>query len=1015
MDQNEEHLRDNLERKKKQIIEYINSKVSALRAKGISVNNSEIDMYIKRFQDSSFDISSIKKELDNIFKEENFKDNKQSIYDNGSLIPDSNNVLIGCSWNYQLVDFFDFYVELNQNTDISDDERYRLFNEKRDKYLKEHSAIYSDMNKLTYLEFERIYLNLKKNYSYITPSEEFKMCNIIDGDAQIFDENGHLNDGIYNLEKLNSIHQFAYNNNLEVRASLSLVDKYISNNLKKEILDVFYNDPNKARGMLIEFLESYFKMLGSNYNCLEWDIVSDVIYKDDDLESDNGILAKCFLRDILGDDYFIEILKIAKDNIPRNVRVGYTEGNEEDSITRERIIEIINKIKEYELENDILLLDFIGISGHYNDKLSDGEIERIYKDFASLGKDIELCDFCVLQLHDNDINQRRVFKSAMYFAAIYNVYFINLLGVDDKLIDDGYKGSSMFDDDGKPKDMFNDFLSLFGGNVNSIEYDLSLGNVISLMGKAVGAYMTYELIHLLNKLDDKNISYDEKMEALDEYKKFLLENSGSLNLGNCCLDDLDYDDLLKLISNLSNNLTTLSIRDFSKSFDESIKSSDIVSSNDYNMDADICNYIRKNDLSVDIGNLFGDDFRYPKNFDSCLESIYSREDRLLTQKEKNDVLVKMVRDYLSSITDELRKNDIRLDSVVVLNNILEEYGSFRWWSQNFGDDYYVTLFQIVNQELADDVRLSWNEDSIVEDDNRRDEFLSCVERVIQHDPFLISYIGSDIVIDGAFDVKKYDDFVSDINSFCKRMMDDYGTYIRFKISNLYVKNVNGTSMFNLVKHVLDSVASKYFVGVNIGNLLMFNSFSFIDGLGNKALHGYSHDTRELFDLLSYDMDYNMDGSILENNIIGILQRNHDKKLKGIISCNNSFPDTFVSNSTVATRSQDFLQIGDSARHIVKVTQNITSTFPKTISVIQEATSMGCMSPVEYLNVVPVLYEARVIKHNINSIENPLDKGKVLVRKINPGINNIGFSSYLTLTFIVIVFTIMFVLCLLYYM
>lgn len=930
------------------------------------------------------------------------------IEDNNSLIPDNSKIIMGCSCNYQLVDLFNIYNEINKSTNTNIDECCKLFNERRDNYFRNHDTIYNDINNITYLEVEKVYLNLKSRYSFITIKEEFKMDNIIRNDIKIFD-NGKLNEDIYDFRNIDSIYKFAQENNFCIKVYFGFSDNDISNNLRQEVLDIFYDDTNKARHMLINFLENYFKILGNKYQCLEWSILSDIIYKGDDLELDNTILKESFFRNILGDDYFIDILQIARKSLPNNTRIGYTEGNEYDIVTRTRIIEIINKIKDFELNNNITLLDFVGISGYYNDKMSSNDIENIYKDFASLGKDINILELNVLNLQDN---QKSVFKNILNLAYIYNIYSINMLGANDKVVCDKYKGSTMVDENCIEKDFFNDFLYLFVNNANYIK-EMPIGNVISMIGKSIGAYMSYELIHLFNKLSNKLISYDEKMAALDDYKKYITDNGNKFNLGDCDLTGLDYNDILVLMDDISNNITLLSINNIVKSFDESIDCNNFTINDNFNIDDDTSEYINNNKISVEISNLFCNDFKYPKNFDSYLENIYNKENRLLNQKEKNDILRDLVSNYLSSITSNLNSKNIKLESVIVLNNILNEHGSTRWWSENFGDDYYVTLFQIVNKQLTDNVQLAWVEDKLIEDKNKRDDFLSYIERIVKHDPFLISYIGSDIIIDNDFDMDKYDDFISEINNFCKHMMDNYGADIKFKVSNLSFECINNSNKLSIVKHILDSISTQYFVGSNIGNLLIFNSFSFIDGLGNKLLQEYDSYTRKIFDLLNYNMDYNMNGSILENNIIGILQQYHDKQMKAIVSCNNSYSETFVCNNNDSNKSQDFLQIESSVKHIAEVTKNITSTFPKTISIIQEATSMGCTSPIEYLNVVPLLYNARVVKNNINSIKNPLtDKDKLLFRKSN--INNIGFSSYLTLTFIIVFFIIVFILCLLYY-
>lgn len=981
--------------KKKKVSQYINNKAFILRNKGINISAQRVDSYIKQFINDPDDFDIVKGKIDDVFNDE-----FNSIYDNGdshSFIPDNSNSIIGGDWNYQLVDVVNIYDDVN-NMDILENEKKNLFNDKISKYFESNLPIYDGMKNIDYDELANLSKNLRENYSFITPSKEFKMNSIIDKHTDIFDSNGKLNNIIYDFSKFDSLYLFARKNNLSIKSGV-LLDENISDNLKKSILDVFRNDPNKARSMLTQFFSNYFSTIGKKYNLIEWDILS----VDDDF-----FLNGNFLRDVLGDDYYIEILKIARDNLGGDSKNGIILRNEDNIKKREKMVNLINKIRDYEKKNNIILIDFIGLSGRYNDKLSDSDIEKIFKDFACFDKKISIDSLSVLKTGKNDANQSRVFKSVIHFGLIYDIFNINFAFIDDKISDEKYKDSTFANCNGKLKKGVLDCLKLFKNN--SVNSDLSFFDGVSLVGKAVGAYLSYQLISLLNCLNNNQLTYDEKMDSILEYKNYLSLNKDELNLGNLDIESMDFDDILKLISNAVSSITAFNTEDISNSFDSSIDTQNGFINNEFNINDIQCDFIKNNELNVDVVNLFGNDFNYPKNLDCYLENIYSNEDRLLTQKEKNDVLNKLIDNYIENILTSLNDKNIKLDSIVVLNNILEEAGSCRWWSENFGDDYYVTLFQLVNKKLGDNIYLGWYENDIVTDKNKRDDFLSLVERVIQHDPFLISFISTDIFVDNYFDVDDFLDFVGDLNHFSKRVLDQYGANVKFKVSNLQFSNLeNDKYVFSVVKNILNAISSKYCMGFSTNNLTLFNNFDFMNCKFNKTLQKYSHSSRDLFNLLNYDIDYNLSGSLLENNIINILQKNQDKVIRGILSCNRGFPDTFVKDNSISTRSQDFLQIESGARHVSNVTKNITSSFPRVISAVQSATNMGCVSPNDYLNFIPSFFDNNVI----NKDNKDLNKSKVLTKKNDTSFNNVGFSSYLFLIFMVLLFSIIFVLCVLY--
>ena len=1005
-----EHPRDPMKKIKKEVVEYINYKVALLRAKGISIKNAEIDMYVSKFSDSQDDIEVIKREIDTLF--DDIDDKKNIVYQNNNgVIPDDNRASIGCNINLQLVDFANIYEVINSNSDLTDEEKEKLFIKMRDEYLGKHETTYNGISTLSYKEMQNFMLEIKNNFSSITPEMEFSLSNVLAHDGDIFDQDGFINDNIFNFDGADKIYKFAVANNLEVDAHLNLTDEGIPDYLKDELYSVFEKNPSKARKMLSSLLVNYFKSLGNKYKIEEWEVLSNILTTEANI--DNRILNDSIFKDILGDSYYIEILKLARENLPAGARIVYTEGDEDSYKKRQGIIEIINEIKNYETRNDIKLLDVIGLEGHYNDRISDSQIEEIFRDITILGKDIKFTELNVLKTKQTPLEQNRVYNAVLHFASLYGISDINLYSFDDNLAGDVFINSAVFDKKGHPKDVYDSFVELIGHNRSNTNNNRTTANMISLMGKAVGAYMTYSLITLLNRLQDDDLPHSDKIQALEDYKKQIILNANKLNLHDVDLSSLSYEEILRLIENINSNITALTI-DSNDLFDKSInpKAGDI--SDNFDVNSEFSSFARNADINVEVDNLFGNNFCYPSNLDTYFENIYTKEDRLLTQKEKNDILVDLVRKYLDSIAGKVNSNNLRLDSVVVLNNILDEYGSTRWWEENFGDDYYVTLFQIVNDELTDSVALSWNEDDIINDDDRRNEFFDRIERIVQHDPFLISVISTDIIIDDGFNIEKFDETVREINYFCKRMKEEYGADIKFKFSDFSFRNVDlFNSKFDDIRHILATVATNYFIGLNISNILIFNSFSFLNGLQNKTLQSYSHETRNIYDILSSSIAYDISGSILEKDIIRIFQKNHDRTLKGILACNSNFPETFVENSNISSRSQDFFQIGSGAKHVARVTERITSNFPKMLSVVEEATQLGCVDSFDYLTTLPTLYESRVVRGESNVMcTKPIEKNKVLTKMKLP--NNVGFSSYLSLTFIIFIFMLVFILCILYY-
>ena len=87
----------------------------------------------------------------------------------------------------------------------------------------------------------------------------------------------------------------------------------------------------------------------------------DIIYSVDvlnEIVSDNPdeILRESSWKDKLGDEYYIEVLRIAKKNFG-NIPLFYNEYGEVRESKRNHILQVINRIKEVEKQENVILLD----------------------------------------------------------------------------------------------------------------------------------------------------------------------------------------------------------------------------------------------------------------------------------------------------------------------------------------------------------------------------------------------------------------------------------------------------------------------------------------------------------------------------------------------------------------------------------------------------------------------------------------------------------------------------------
>ena len=99
-------------------------------------------------------------------------------------------------------------------------------------------------------------------------------------------------------------------------------------------------------------------------------------------------------KDKLGDEYYIKVLRIAKKNFG-NIPLFYNEYGEVRESKRNHILQVINRIKEVEKQENVILLDGIGIQSHYSNQTPDNDIKRAYMDYAKTGKKLQITEFDV--------------------------------------------------------------------------------------------------------------------------------------------------------------------------------------------------------------------------------------------------------------------------------------------------------------------------------------------------------------------------------------------------------------------------------------------------------------------------------------------------------------------------------------------------------------------------------------------------------------------------------------------
>ncbi len=311
----------------------------------------------------------------------------------------------GVSINYQLIELFKIL-----NYASTEDE----FNTMKNQYLQSQTTIFPGLQAATYEEIKNIYKNIIENCDTITPEAEAKMTLTINNSIPPFNSDGSINTQIFNFTYLDTIVNFAKQNNMKVRLHTLIWHKHFP-----KILD------NCSKDQIITFLNTYFSFIANKYDMNIFytiDVLNEIVADINSEEFKQGhILRNSKWKEKLGDDYYLTILKLARQNFP-NADLAYNEYDETNKEKRKRIISIINDIKKEEIKTGTTLLNSIGLQSHYNEYTKDEEIKETYSDLSHTGKKLQVSEMDIVKINNQtDIHINRVFRTVLDCTATYNI------------------------------------------------------------------------------------------------------------------------------------------------------------------------------------------------------------------------------------------------------------------------------------------------------------------------------------------------------------------------------------------------------------------------------------------------------------------------------------------------------------------------------------------------------------------------------------------------------------------
>ena len=161
---------------------------------------------------------------------------------------------------------------------------------------------------------------------------------------------------------------------------------------------------------------------------ISWDVVNEAMQDSPPNPEDwEGSLRQSGWFQAIGPDYIAESFKIAKEVIDENgwdIKLYYNDYNDDNQQKAEAIYQMVKAINEdYAAENDgELLIDGIGMQGHYNLNTNPENVRLSLEKFASLGVEVGVTELDITAGSNSEQTEEEMQQQAYLYARLFEIY-----------------------------------------------------------------------------------------------------------------------------------------------------------------------------------------------------------------------------------------------------------------------------------------------------------------------------------------------------------------------------------------------------------------------------------------------------------------------------------------------------------------------------------------------------------------------------------------------------------------
>lgn len=334
---------------------------------------------------------------------------------------------------------------------------------------------------------KKTYSELQNNFDIITNDKQCKMLSVVqkfddegkeiplfnkisNGNYETYqDKNGNeryrINPKLIDWSETNKFFKFMNMNDFKLHGHTIVWH----NTVPQQIKDLSKSDlpAEIKKKMAQDFLYGYMQSFCQNVidNEIEMESI-DILNEIANDEQGEDFLRQSIWRELMGDTYYIDVLKMAKQIFPPEVKLMYNDFNEFIPEKRKNILKIIENIKKTENEEGIQLLDAVGLQCHlYGQELDYGkafeEITNLTKT-GSFKQDVRITEIDSAPCNNPEWQQGQM-KQVLHAASSHDVTYVGCWNAAEQFSDsiENSNNSGLIDIHGTKRQLANKVVAVY--------------------------------------------------------------------------------------------------------------------------------------------------------------------------------------------------------------------------------------------------------------------------------------------------------------------------------------------------------------------------------------------------------------------------------------------------------------------------------------------------------------------------------------------------------------------------